>query len=359
LSFSFPVTDRTVFYAQYGKYAQMPRLDQIYRGLVNLSSSVSPKSRGNAYLTPVGFLIRPERTTQYEMGIRQTLSDNFAFTLSGFYKDTKDQIQVRLFRDNTSAVLYQGYLNDDFGTVKGIELTFELRRTNRFAARLNYTLSDTRGTASDSRSGWGAIEQNIGRSTNYVNQLDYNQTHRGSLLLDYRYDVGEGGPILSGLGANFLVTFNSGHPYTKQQPLKELGQADAWGIGVEAVNDRRFSFPAEPVNASTTPFFLNIDFGLSKMFNAGPVKMELYAQVTNLLNTKQVLNVYPTTGSAEDDGWLTNPLAGQFNSIPNYAAFYRAINLENRWAAMTITRFPLGDFYGTPRAIRVGLRAEI
>jgi hypothetical protein len=87
--------------------------------------------------------------------------------------------------------------------------------------------------------------------------------------------------------------------------------------------------------------------------------MELYAQVTNLLNTKQVLNVYPTTGSAEDDGWLTNPLAGQFNSIPNYAAFYRAINLENRWAAMTITRFPLGDFYGTPRAIRVGLRAEI
>lgn len=87
ISFSFPVTAATVFYAQYGKYAQMPSLNLLFVGNTTQSRTVSPSSRGNAYLTPVGFLLTPERSTQYEMGIRQELADNFAFTLSGFYKD--------------------------------------------------------------------------------------------------------------------------------------------------------------------------------------------------------------------------------------------------------------------------------
>ena len=355
LSFSFPVTDNTVFYAQYGKYAQMPSLSNIYIGNTALSRTVSPITRGNAYLTPVGFLVKPERTTQYEMGIRQVLSGNFAFTLSGFYKDIKDQIQVRSVQDANGVELYKAYLNEDFGTVKGIELTLELRRTERFAARVNYTLSDARGTGSNNQTAFGALEQNIGRATSFINPLDFNQTHRGSVLLDYRWGMDEGGPILSGLGANILATFNSGRPYTKIQELKELGQSDPWTVGVEPQNDHRFSFPTEPVNNSTTPFSFNIDMSISKMFKLGPLGLEVYVNVLNLLNTKQVVMVYPTTGSAQDDGFLSNPLSAGYRNIPNYEAFYRAINLENRWAAYG----PIGDLYGTPRQIRVGMRAEI
>lgn len=43
--------------------------------------------------------------------------------------------------------------------------------------------------------------------------LDQNQTHRGNILLDYRFARGNGG-LLQGAGANVLVTFNSGHNYT-------------------------------------------------------------------------------------------------------------------------------------------------
>ncbi len=359
ISLSFPVTDNTVFYTQYGNYAQMPSLDNIYVGSTVLSRTVSPLSRGNAYLVPIGFLVRPERTTQYEMGIRQVLSSNFAFTLSGFYKDIKDQIQVRSVLDANGVELYKAYLNEDFGTVKGIELTLELRRTNRFAAKVNYTLSDARGTGSSSTTGFGALEQNIGRATSYINPLDFNQTHRGSILLDYRWGMDEGGPVLSGIGANVLFTFNSGRPYTKIQELKELGQSDPWTVGVEPNNDPRYSYPTEPVNTSTTPFFFNIDLQVSKMFKVGPLSLELYANVLNLLNSKQVIMVYRTTGSAQDDGFLTNPLSAGYRQIPNYDAFYRAINLENRWAAYSTGRPALGDLYGTPRQIRVGLRAEL
>jgi hypothetical protein len=37
----------------------------------------------------------------------------------------------------------------------------------------------------------------------------------------------------------------------------------------------------------------------------------VYVQVQNLLNTLNVLGVYPFTGSAEDDGWLASPQAQQ------------------------------------------------
>jgi len=359
VSFSFPVTDKTVFYAQYGKYAQMPSLNQLYVGTATLSRSVSPITRGNAFLTPVGFFMKPERTTQYEMGIRQLLSDNFAFTVSGFYKDLKDQLNVRLYAPEGTR-LFISYLNEDFGTTKGVELTLELRRTNRLAAKVNYTLSDAQGTGSDPRSAQGAIEQNIGRPISIIAPLAFNQAHRGSIMLDYRFAKGDGGPILEGLGANVLLTFNSGHNYTRVKEPTELGQSNPWDVGVENMNDPRSSFPVEPLNNSTTPWIFNVDLNLSKMFYLGDVNLEFYVNVLNLFNSKQILNVYPTTGTAQDDGWLTSPLAAPFAADPQYVAFYKAINQDNRWAYMGAGRGQVGtDIYGAPRQIRVGLKLEM
>lgn len=365
ISFSFPVTANTVFYSQYGKYVQMPSLNNLYVGNTTLSRTVSPSSRGNAYLTPVGYLMTPERTTQYELGIRQMLSESFALTMSGFYKDTRDQLEVRSVVSDQGVALYRSYLNVDFGTMKGLEMTLELRRTNRFAARVNYTLSDARGTGSNPTAAFGQVEIGVGRQINFINPLAYNQTHSGSILLDYRWGLNEGGPILSGFGGNFLITFNSGHPYTKIKELKSIGQAGPWDVGTYPSQDPRYSYPDEAINTSTTPFFLNVDLNISKMFEVAGTKFEVYVNVLNLLNTKQIINVYPTTGVAGDDGWLTNPLAaGYVNGIPGYSDFYKAINLENRWAYLGLPARgqSLGggdDIYGSPRQIRAGIRIEL
>jgi hypothetical protein len=84
--------------------------------------------------------------------------------------------------------------------------------------------------------------------------------------------------------------------------------------------------------------------------------MTLSVAVLNVLNTKQVLNVFPATGSATDDGWFSNPASGQYLGVADYQSFYRAINLDNRWAYAQATG---SDIYGSPRQIRVGLRAEL
>jgi hypothetical protein len=95
--------------------------------------------------------------------------------------------------------------------------------------------------------------------------------------------------------------------------------------------------------------------------------MEIYAVVLNLLDSQNVINVYPSTGTAEDDGWLRSPLAASFVEIPNYVEFYNAINQQNRWAygtvvanAGTISNSGVGnDLYGTPRQIQLGLKVEL
>ena len=359
ISFSFPVTDKTVFYAMYGKYAQLASLNQLYVGNTILSRTVSPISRGNAYLTPIGSMMKPERTTQYEMGFRQQLTDNFAFTVTGFYKDLKDQLSLRSYLDANGVPLFFAYLNEDFGTVKGLELTLDVRRTNRLAGKITYTLSDARGTGSNSRSGQGALESNIGIPSSFINPLDFNQTHRGTVTLDYRFGRDDGGPILSGLGLNTLLSFNSGHGFTKVPVPSSLGQATAWTIGTYPLADPRFSRPEEPINSSTTPWVFNIDLNFSKTFWIGEVTAEMYVNILNALNTKQVLYVYPTTGTPDDDGFLTSPLADSYKAIENFAEFYKAINLDNQWSYDGTGRGPAGNMYGTPRQIRVGVRVEM
>lgn len=360
ISFSFPVTDRTIFYSQYGKYAQMPSLGQLYRTDDQLGKLVNPNTRsafgGAAAGGNAPWLVEPERTTQFEVGFRQYLADNLALTLNGFYKDTKNLIQNRRVYNSLGNPEFLAYQNEDFATSKGIEFSLELRRTDRISARFNYTLSDAEGTGSAPGSSTVATTDEIkARFPNFTAPLTYNQTHRGNLMLDYRFAKGDGGPILEGLGLYVLMSFNSGHNFTKIEEPTSLGQASPFNVGVWPLLDSRSRIPVEPANASTTPWVFNIDLNLDKTFWVGDLNFSVYVNVLNVLNTMQVINVYPSTGTPIDDGWLKSPNAVAYNNIPNYEAFYRAINLENRWGVMNLGGY---DNYGAPRQIRVGARME-
>ena len=355
VSFSFPVSEKTVFYSQYGKYAQMPSLGQFYLTDIGFSNGLNPVTR-NPYANGMPMFVRPERTTLFEVGLRQFLTDNFAFTFTGFYKDQTDQMQVRRTYNSLGNAIFLSYLNSDFATIKGVELTLELRRTQRISAKVNYTLSDARGTGSSPGSGSVATTDELkARFPSIIGLMPFNQTHRGSLQLDYRFAKGDGGPILEGMGLNLLATFNSGHPYTK---VREdfLGQWNVWNVGVYGLADRRFSHPEEPINTSTTPWVFNLDLAWNKVFYIGDVNFELYVNVLNVFNTKNVYDVYKTTGSATDDGWFKDPRSVQFRqNLPGYEQMYKALNLDNR--AELIGRY--ADTYGSPRVIRVGMKLEL
>jgi outer membrane receptor protein involved in Fe transport len=344
LGFSFPVTDRTVFHAQYGKFIQQSRLRDVYQGFNLIADNIKG---GFAIQTPVGFGLRPERTTQYEIGFRQQLGEAFAFDVTGFYKDIKDQIQIRpIYADQgASHRQYYAYVNNDFSTVKGVELKFDLRRTERIAATLDYTFSDALGTGSNPSSSFRQIWQSPTATPFFPQQiapLDFNQAHTGFLNIDYRFADNDGpdvlgSKILSNSGINLLFSVKSGFNYTR------------WDD--ESFGNRRF--PVEALNTSSTPWTYQIDLRIDKSFLIGPLESNIYVMVINLLNTQNVLQVFNVSGDPYDDGYLASREGAA--TVVNLRNTYGEEISELYKDMYTALNYNSANF-GPPRQIRLGIR---
>ena len=353
LGLSFPVSDRTVFHVQYGRFSQMPALRSSFTGGARLALELGGQNFINS---PSAFDIEPMRTTQYELGFEKQFSEVASFDITGFYRDVKGQIQVArqdISSTAQNANSYNYLQNGDFATTKGLEFVFKLRRTNRLRSELNYTLSDARGSGSTTAAGLSGIE-NASNVPTIISPLDFNETHRGALFFDYRFAENDGGPIFSELGANLLFRFTSGHNYTFSDG--SLGQTGPEDGGILNSSDPRNRKPLESVNRSTTPWTFQIDLRVDKDFNLMGLEAKVYTYIENLFDRQNVLNVYQRTGSTTDDGFLTNPsLSSEIVKASGgltYQQLYQAINLANRQSYWSNEG---GDLYDEPRQIRFGI----
>ncbi len=330
IGFSFPVSDQTVFHAQYGKFVQQSRFRDIYKGYAVIANDMFG---GFAIITPVGWGLRPERTTQYELGFTQVLGSNASFDITLYYKDIIDQIQIRQVPSSPSS--FYAWMNGDFATSKGVELKFNLRRTQRVAIDVSYTLSDARGTGSSSSNQFNVL---YGRGTGaylplYIQALEFDQRHRAGINVDYRYGLDDGptlfgAKILERAGLNLLFYFSSGHPYTRVSP-------------------NNTNVPVEQTNASTTPWNYELDLKLDKMVKVGPLDLDFYIYVINLFNFENPPGVYAATGDPHNDGYLQSEL-GKAKTLQYgapYVSMYQQFTLQN-------------SNYGAPRQIRLGLRVN-
>jgi hypothetical protein len=342
IGFSFPVTDRTVFHAQYGKFIQQSRLNDSWRGAAQMSGNINAGLWNSA---ANGWGLRPERTTQYELGFSQVISDIASFDITAFYKDIRDQIQYIMIPPEPGSAnkIYSSVGNRDFTTSKGIEVKFILRRTERVSAQVNYTFMDARSTATDPGSSNGIWQLGLGPEAlpRYVFPTNFDQAHRGALILDYRWGKNDGGPILSQLGANLLLTFNSGHAFTRI--INNSSRATF-------PTDERFNDAIEPVGSSTTPWFFQLDMRLDKTVPIGPLDVNFFIYVINLLGTDNPVDAFPRTGDTMDPGWFQTPggLADIQTLGQGFVDLYNALNAGRN----------SGNF-GPPRQFRFGIRLDI
>ena len=357
LGFSFPVSDRTVFHVQYGRFSQMPALRSSFTGGARLALELGGQNLIN---NPSAFDLEPMRTTQYELGFEQQFSEVASFDITGFYRDVKGQIQMArqdVASTAQNANAYNYFQNGDFATTKGVEFVLKVRRTNRLRSELYYTLSDARGSGSTTAAGLSGLE-NASNVPTIISPLDFNETHRGSIYFDYRFAENDGGPILSELGANLLLRFTSGHNFTYSDG--SLGQTGPEDGGILNSTDPRNRKPLESVNRSTTPWTFQVDMRLDKGFNFMGLEAKAYTYIENLFNRQNVLNVYQRTGSTTDDGFLTNPSLSseivQASGGLQYQQLYQAVNIANRQSYWFNQG---GDLYDEPRQIRFGIELGI
>lgn len=341
ISFQFPISDEAEFFAHYDIMVQRPdpgvnRMNPItYLQLEN-------GDNGNLLANPD---LRPQRTTDYEIGFRQKLGENSALKISAFYREMRDMMQSFSFTE-AYPVTYIAFGNLDFGTVKGYTMQYDLRRTGNVRLNANYTLQFADGTGSSSTSG-----ANIARSgqpnLRYILPLTFDSRHQVVMNMDYRYGGGSAynGPVwfgkrvLENAGLNVVLNANSGTPYTRRSLA--FGLTD----GVTPITGN--------INGSRLPWSFRIDATANKMwnFNEGPFSnFEIYVQLLNVLNTQNTLGVYSYTGSPSDDGYLSSPQgqnAIQFQTNAQSFADLYNISLANP------------SLFSLPRRIRLGLRVGL
>jgi len=327
LGLAFPVTDRTVFHAQYGKYVQQPQLNRLFLSYTRFAANLS---QGN-YTTSGNPELDPVRTTSYEIGFQQAIGDAASLDMTVFYKQMTGYVQIRNVQD-ASPVVYARYVNGDYGSIKGLSTSFNLRRVGYVQSTLNYTLQYAGGTGSTG-AGQYKIAWQSGNYPSFVSPLDFDQRHTGSVNLDFRTTSKDRFPEA---GANFLFTFGSGRRYTPTTVNSAV---------FPATSDQ----PIAGLNSGVMPWFYQLDMKLDKNFVVGPVKLNAYLWVRNLLDRSNVRDVFDGTGEADNDGWL-NTASGQTwatdeqNSVDLYnMRMQTPFNYENPRTFLLGVRFYMGN----------------
>ncbi len=337
LQFSFNISDNALFFAHYDVLSQSPK---------NRNESDPTDYYFQSGATINNPNLKSGKTIDFQLGFKQKLSKSSALTFSAYFKEFKDQIQyVRRDGVYPNSSIYYTYDNVDFGTTKGFEFGYEMRRTNNLKLNVNYTLQFADGTGSDDRTQLDVVRASGGENFRNVSALDYDSRHNINLVIDYRFGEGDdyNGPTskkgfqwLSNFGVNLLTQLRSGTPYTKR----------SGAYATRAISNRKTSSTGL-LNGSRIGWSFNMDLKINKSFTINvkskkeekedtPLYFDVYLRVDNVLGIANVTDVYKYTGSAEDDGWLGSAQGGvvidNAHNSQSYKDLYKAgLNTQNNY----------------------------
>ena len=353
VAFSFNISDEAVFFAHYDILTQRPTSNNRFSPI----DYFFIESRDNLISNPD---LRPEKTIDYELGFQQVLTKTSSLKISAFYKEMRDMIQVRNFTGAYPRP-YKAYGNLDFGTVKGLTIGYDLRRTGNIRMNTSYTLQFADGTGSTTTTALALINAGL-PNLRSINPFNYDQRHRIVTNLDFRYGSGNdyNGPVINlgknadgsakqiqlfaNAGINMIANLGSGTPYTASTIATPItGEISPSTEG--------------SINGSRLPWQFNMDANIDKNWtitkgegdDAHSYNVNVYFWIGNLLNTRNINSVYRFTGISEDDGYLA---AAQYQPLINSQNDPNAF--RNYYGMYVNNPFNLG----VPRTIRLGVKFD-
>lgn len=283
LGFSHVITDKSTFTFGYGIYYQNPTYRDVYTNVDSRDDideffqSVDP-IMGNPSVTA-------QRVTSYEFGVNTEFTPGFVFGAVGWTKDYSSMNSTE--KVNVGSVSYTVFVNYDYGSSRGFDFILEKRRGKFLTGNIQYTYSVAKGNHSDPWAGYNNDENPLTMPRKEILQ-SYDRTHDFSAQLMLKAPKGYGIPIgnykmFQNTMTNLTFVAISGAPYTP------LLSNDKYG----------------PENSERMPFYITTNLAFRKYISlAGSQKFVMGFICTNLLNRKNVLNVYARTGNAENPGGI-------------------------------------------------------
>lgn len=259
---AFPITDTGFLHFSYGHFFQMPNYSYLF---TNPEFEVTPGS--GAGTTMGNADMKPERTTQYEVGFSQQIGTDIGIEVTGYYKDIRNLNSTKIINSFIGGDRYGLFINRDHANSKGITLALSKRPSGSVSGNIDYTFSISEGVASDPDAAFLDEQSNVEPEKLLV-PLDWDQRHTLNVSLTYH-------PVKNS-GISLIYNFGSGLPYTSQF------------AGV------RTSFE----NNARKPSTMNVDIRTFYNFNISRVRIALHLNIYNLFDIRNELSVFSDTGRA-------------------------------------------------------------
>ncbi|HKT60410.1 MAG TPA: TonB-dependent receptor [Gemmatimonadales bacterium] len=301
---SFPVTDKTNFRLSYAHQVQTPDFALLLGGI---NTDLGNTNTNQVFGSDLDF----GKTITFEFGIRHAFSDDMVLDVAAYNKDIVSDPAARLVtlfdpalgRDNDFRIL----TNLDFGNVRGLDVRLDRRFGNFFNGTVSYSYQQAKNTGSDPFT-------YVNYGSRIVNQVGGNNgaqpPPQGSLPTDNSRphtlasafsitlpgDWRRGtalGEVLRNVSVFTTFRYTSGTAYTKCG----LSNEEQSILSIE--NCVRL-FP-EGINSQRLPAFKELNAKFTKGFSLGKLDLTGYLDVRNLLNFKNVLQVFAVNGDVRNN----------------------------------------------------------
>ena len=250
VGFAYPISDRDVMSFHYGRLFQVPDRLFIYQG-----RTVSAEARGNPNL-------EPQTTIAYQLGVQHLFSREIYGQFGVYFKDIFGLLTTVEQEIPGFAATQQTWVNGDYASSRGIEATLIKQHSHGFSGELNYTYSNSSGTASDPNralASTGNVRDQFKPTSEQPLDWDQRHTITASLRLGNERNW----------AATFLYRFGTGVPYTPV-PREQRRQDPTLTNSLRLPSTSTFSVQAE------------------RFFKVWQQSVTFYVQGTNLLDAKNI-----------------------------------------------------------------------
>ncbi len=288
LGVSFPVTETSKFYFNYGHFRQMLDPFRLFGIEYRISGQINNIGNPNQTLP---------KTVAYELGYEQSIANQFLVRVAGFYRDLSKQARGVTYIDLTNQVNYARVEPLNYADNRGFEITLTKNRGRWIRGFINYSYL----VKKSGDFGFGTIYENRRLLVEAANSPEA---------------VSSSKPVpepFARINLEFLLPADFGPQMGRMRPLGDwrinflgdwrTGAPSTWNGGLNLIvngagRDLRIAY-----NVNWRDYKM-LDMRLSKNFNTSIGRAQFFVDITNVLNLKQLYyrngNIFAGTDDERD-----------------------------------------------------------